>query len=57
MPLKRTIRYSIFFMLFIASVYFLNLNQGCKNIEGSPKDAGLKLGIHETFRRRHERIM
>ena len=50
MSLKRTIRYSIFLISFITSVSFLSLNLAYKNIDRSPVDAGLKLGLHETFR-------
>ena len=57
MSLKRTIRYSIFLISFITSVSFLNLNLAFNSIDRSPVDAGLRLGLHETFRRRHERQM
>ena len=53
MSLKRTIRCSIFLISFITSVSFLNLNLAFNSIDRSPVDAGLRLGLHETFRRRH----
>ena len=55
MSLKRTIRYSIFLISFITSVSFLNLNLAFNSIDRNPVDAGLRLGLHETFRRRHGR--
>ena len=55
MPLKRTIRYSIFLISFITSVSFLNLNLAFNSIDRNPVDAGLRLGLHETFRRRYGR--
>ena len=57
MSLKRTIRYSIFLISFIASVIFLNLNLAFNSIDRSFVDAGLRLGLHETFRRRHGRLL
>ena len=57
MSLKRTIRYSIFLISFITSVSFLNLNLAFNSIDRSPVDAGLRLGLHETFRRRHGRLL
>ena len=57
MSLKRTIRYSIFLISFIASVSFLNLNLAFNSIDRSPVDTGLRLGLHETFRRRHGRLL
>ena len=56
MPLKCTIRYSIFLIPFIISVSFLNLNLAYKNIDRRPMDPGLKLGVHEAFRKRHGRL-
>ena len=53
MSLKRTIRYSIFLISFITSASFLNLNLAFNSIDRNPVDAGLRLGLHETFRRRH----
>ena len=55
MSLKRTIRHSIFLISFITSVSFLNLKLAFDSIDRSPVDAGLRLGLHETFRRRHGR--
>ena len=55
MSLKHTLRYSIFLISFITSASFLNLNLAFNSIDRSPVDAGLRLGLHETFRRRHER--
>ena len=55
MSLKRTIRYSIFLISFITSVSFLNSNPAFNSIDRNPVDAGLRLGLHETFRRRHGR--
>ena len=55
MSLKRTIRYSIFLISFNTSVSFLNLNLAFNSIDRNPVDAGLRLGLHETFRRRHGR--
>ena len=55
MSLKRTIRYSIFLISFITSVSFLNLNLAFNSIDRNPVDAGLRLGLHETFRRRYGR--
>ena len=57
MSLKRTIRCSIFLISFITSVSFLNLNLAFNSIDRSPVDAGLRLGLHETFRRRHGRLL
>ena len=57
MSLKRTIRYSIFLISFITSASFLNLNLAFNSIDRSPVDAGLRLGLHETFRRRHGRLL
>ena len=57
MSLKRTIRYSIFLISFIASVSFLNLNLAFNSIHRRPADAGLRLNLHETFRRRHGRLL
>ena len=57
MSLKRTIRYSIFLISFITSVSFLNLKLAFNSIDRSPMDAGLKLGLHETFRRYHGRLL
>ena len=53
MSLKRTIRYSIFLISFITIVSFLNLNLALNSIDRNPVDVGLRLGLHETFRRRH----
>ena len=53
MSLKRTIRYSIFLISFITSVIFLDLNLAFNSIDRSPVDAGVRLGLHETFRTRH----
>ena len=55
--LKRTIRYSIFLISFITSVTFLNLNLAFNRIDRSPVDARLRLGLHQTFRRRHGRLL
>ena len=55
MSLKRTIRYSIFLISFITSVSFLNLNLAFNSIDRNPVDAGLRLGLHEMFRRRYGR--
>ena len=55
MSLKRTIRYSIFLISFITSVSFLNLNLAFNSIDRNPVDAGLRLGLCETFRRRPKR--
>ena len=57
MSLKRTIRYSIFLISFITSISFLNLNLAFNGIGRSPVDAGLRLELHETFRRRHGRLL
>ena len=57
MSLKRTIRYSIFLISFITNVSFLNLSLAFNNINRSPVDTGLRLGLHETFRRRHGRLL
>ena len=53
MSVKCTIRYSIF----LISVSFLNLNLAFNGIDRSPVDAGLGLVLHETFRRRHGRLL
>ena len=57
MSLKRTIIYSIFLISFITSVSFLNLNLAFNSIDRNPVDAGLRLGLCETFRRRPERLL
>ena len=57
MSLKHTLRYSIFLISFITSASFLNLNLAFNSIDRSPVDAGLRLGLHETFRRRHGRLL
>ena len=57
MSLKRTMRYSIFFILFIASAGFLNLNLAYKNVDRNPMGTELKLGVNETFRKRHGRLL
>ena len=56
MSLKCTIRYSLFLISFITSVSFLNLSLAFNSIDRSPVDAGLRLGLHETFRRRNGRL-
>ena len=53
----RTIRYSRFLISFIISVSYLNLNLAFNSIYRSPVDAGLRLGLHETFRTRHRRLL
>ena len=53
MSLKRTIRDSIFLILFITSVSFLNLNLAFNSIDRSPVDAGLVW----TYMRRSEDVM
>ena len=55
--LKRTVRYSIFLISFITSVSFLNLNLAFNSIDRNPVDAGLRLGLCETFRRRPKRLL
>ena len=55
MSLKRTIRYSIFLISFIASVSYLNLNLAFNSIDKNPVDAGFRFDLHETFRRHHGR--
>ena len=57
MSLKRTIRFIIFLISFITSVSFLNLNLAFNSIDRSPVDARLRLGLYETFRRRHGRLL
>ena len=57
MSLKCTIRYSIFLISFSTSVSFSNWKPAYKNIDGSPMDAGLKLSVNVTFRRRHGRLL
>ena len=42
---------------FITSVGFLNLNLAFNSIDRNPVDAGLRLGLCETFRRRPERLL
>ena len=55
MSLKHTFRYSIFVISFITSISFLNFYLAFNSIDRSPVDAGLGLGLHETFRRRDGR--
>ena len=57
MSIKRTIIYSVFLISFATSVSFLNLNLAFKSVDKSPVDAGLRLGLHETLRRRHGRLL
>ena len=57
MSLKRTIRYSIFLISFITSVSYLNLNLAFNSIDKNPVDAGVRFGLHETFRRHHGRLL
>ena len=42
---------------FITSVSFSNLNLAFNSIDRSPVDAGLRLGLHGSFRRRHGRLL
>ena len=57
MSLKRTIRYSIFLISFTTSLCFLDLSLAFISIDRSPVDIRLRLGLHETFRRCHGRLL